>query len=89
MLTATRQVLFSDDPGETHDGNFVTRSVMEGLIDPERTIQIGIRGSGSWAWEFSQDTGMRVVYAEEVQERGNSGGLSPRHARLSDHILVI
>lgn len=62
--------LFSDDPSETHDGNFVTRSVMEGLVDPERTIQIGIRGSGSWAWEFSEDTGMRIVYAEEVQERG-------------------
>ena len=43
---------------------------MEGLIDPERVIQIGIRGAGSWAWEFSEDTGMRIVYAEEVQQRG-------------------
>lgn len=62
--------LFSDDPSETHDGNFVTRSVMEGLVDPEKVIQIGIRGAGSWAWEFSEDTGMRIVYAEEVQQRG-------------------
>ena len=77
--------LFSDYPSETHDGNFVTRSVMEGLVDPKRTIQIGIRGAGSWAWEFSHDTGMRVVYAEEVQKRGMQAIIAEAREIVGSH----
>ena len=66
----TTGFLSDDDPGEVHDGNCFSRAAIDGLIDPERTIQVGIRGSSSWCWEFSEDSGMRVVYAEEIQERG-------------------
>lgn len=59
-----------DDTKEIHDANFASLATMHGLIDPAHTIQIGIRGAASWCWEFSEDTGMRIVYAEEVQERG-------------------
>jgi agmatinase len=66
----TTGFLSDDDPSEVHDGNCFSRAAIDGLIDPERTIQVGIRGSSSWCWEFSEDSGMRVVYAEEIQERG-------------------
>ena len=44
----------------------------EGLLDPKRTIQIGIRGSlnDPDVWKFSHDSGMRVVYMEEFYELG-------------------
>jgi len=46
--------------------------VEEGLIDPKRTIQIGIRGSINHPdmWKFSHDCGMRVVYMEEFTDKG-------------------
>jgi len=75
----------SDDPGEIHDGNCFSRAVIDGLVDPERTIQIGIRGASSWAWEFSGDTGMRVVYAEEVQERGVKDIIAEAREIIGEH----
>ena len=44
----------------------------EGLLDPKRTIQIGIRGSLNDLdiWKFSHDSGMRVIYIEEYHELG-------------------
>lgn len=48
------------------------RAVEEGLIDPERTIQIGIRGTQNSpeGWDFSQSSGMRVVFVEELHQLG-------------------
>jgi guanidinopropionase len=55
-----------------HHGAPFRRAVEEGLLDPKRTIQIGIRGSLNDAdvWKFSHDTGMRVVYMEEFYDLG-------------------
>ncbi len=55
-----------------HHGAPFRRAVEEGLIDPKRTIQIGIRGSLNVAdmWQFSYDSGMRVVSIEEFYDRG-------------------
>ena len=49
-----------------HHGAPFRRAVEEGLLDPRRVIQIGIRGSLNSAdmWQFSHDTGMRVVPIE-------------------------
>ncbi len=48
------------------------RAVEEGLIDPRKTVQIGIRGAQniSDGWDYSRDTGMRVVFIEELADRG-------------------
>nr|WP_301289148.1 agmatinase [Natronocella acetinitrilica] len=48
-----------------------------GLIDPERTIQIGIRGAQNTAegWEYSLAKGMRVIFMEEFMELGVAGVL--------------
>jgi agmatinase len=55
---------------EYNDGVIFRRAAVEGVIDPERTVQIGIRGRGSFLWDFSHESGMRVITAEEFQERG-------------------
>ena len=38
-----------------------------------RTIQIGIRGGAEYLWEFSYDSGMTVIHAEEVDRRSAAG----------------
>ena len=55
-----------------HHGAPFRRAVEEGLLDPERTIQIGKRGSVNEPdiRKFSQDSGMRVIYMEEFYELG-------------------
>jgi guanidinopropionase len=55
-----------------HHGAPFRRAVEEGLLDPKRTVQIGIRGSlnDPDIWKFSHDSGMRVIYIEEFFERG-------------------
>jgi len=46
--------------------------VEEGLLDPARVIQIGIRGSTNDPdmWGFSQRSGMRVLPMEEFDDKG-------------------
>ncbi len=55
----------------THGSPF-RRAVEEGLVDPRRTIQIGIRGAQNSpdGWEYSESTGMRVVFMDEVVQMG-------------------
>jgi len=55
-----------------HHGAPFSRAVEEGLLDPKRTVQIGIRGSVNFRdlWKFSHDSGMRVIYMEEFHKLG-------------------
>ena len=55
-----------------HHGAPFRLAVEEGLLDPKRTIQIGIRGGQNFmdGIEFSQSSGMRVVFIEEFAELG-------------------
>jgi len=48
------------------------RAVEEGLLDPRRTIQIGIRGAANSdeCWEFGPKHGIRIVYIEEFNKLG-------------------
>jgi guanidinopropionase len=57
-----------------HHGAPFRLAVEEGLLDPKRTIQIGIRGGQNFmdGIEFSRSSGMRVVFIEEFAERGVS-----------------
>jgi guanidinopropionase len=50
-----------------HGGPF-RLAVLDGVLDPRRTIQIGIRGPAEYLWEFSYESGMTVVHAEEVSQ---------------------
>lgn len=42
------------------------------MLDPKRTVQIGIRGAQSFTdgWDFSLQSGMRVVFMEEFTALG-------------------
>jgi arginase family enzyme len=59
--------------GDTiNDGSVFRQAVLDGFIDPERTVQIGIRGRSDFLWEFSHDTGMTVISADEVFAKGTA-----------------
>jgi guanidinopropionase len=66
-----------DDYGGSrfHHGAPFKVAAEEGLLDPKRVVQIGIRGGLYQAdmWRFSFESGMRVMMIEEVEERGWRG----------------
>lgn len=53
-----------------HHGGPFREAVLAGVLDPERTVQIGIRGAAEYLWEFSFDSGMTVIHAEELAAMG-------------------
>lgn len=53
-----------------HHGGPFRNAVLDGALDPERTIQIGIRGAAKYIWEFSKMSGMTVIEAQEISEAG-------------------
>jgi guanidinopropionase len=53
-----------------HHGGPFREAVLAGVLDPKRTIQIGIRGNAEYLWEFSYDSGMTVIHAEEFVRLG-------------------
>jgi agmatinase len=53
-----------------HHGGPFRQAVLDGVLDPDRTIQIGIRGGAEYLWEFSHASGMTVIHAEEAVAMG-------------------
>ena len=55
-----------------HHGAPFSRAVDEGLLDPARVIQIGIRGTTNDPdmWGFSERAGMRVLGMDEFHDKG-------------------
>jgi agmatinase len=45
-------------------------AVLDGVLDPTRTIQIGLRGSSEYLYEFATESGMTCIHAEEVAAMG-------------------
>jgi len=66
----TNDRYFGDNP-YTHGTPF-RRAIEEGLLDPKRTVQIGIRGSIYSADDeaFAEECGIRVIHMEEFSEIG-------------------
>lgn len=54
-----------------HHGAFLRNAIEEELVDPQRTVQIGIRGplAGADDLEFARRHGLRVITVEDVRER--------------------
>ncbi len=67
-----------------HHGGPFRQAVLDGVLDPTRTIQIGIRGPGEYLWEFSYASGMTVIHAEEVDEMGIAAVLARARAVVGD-----
>jgi agmatinase len=53
-----------------HHGGPFRNAALAGALDPERTIQIGIRGMAESLTRFSHDTGMTVIHAEDFHRLG-------------------
>jgi guanidinopropionase len=60
----------SFDDTKFHHGGPFRLAVLDGVLDPERTIQIGIRGAANVYWEFSYASGMTVIEIEEFTALG-------------------
>ncbi|MBT3532894.1 MAG: agmatinase [Rhodospirillaceae bacterium] len=72
------------DGSKFHHGGPFRLAVLEGLIDPDRTIQIGIRGSAEFLWELSYEAGMTVIHAEEFAEMGVATVIEKARAVVGD-----
>lgn len=67
-----------------HHGGPFRKAVLDGVLDPERVIQIGIRGGAEFLWEFSYESGMTVIHAEEVTGLGVPAIVEKAKAVLGD-----
>ncbi len=67
-----------------HHGGPFRQAVLDGVLDPERTIQIGIRGSAEMLYEFSYVSGMTVIHAEEVDALGTDAIVARARAVIGD-----
>lgn len=57
---------------EYHHGTPFRKAVEEGLLDPARVIQIGLRGglAGADDYAFAKKSGFRLVFLDDLMERG-------------------
>ena len=67
-----------------HHGAPFREAVLAGVLDPERTLQIGIRGGAEYLWEFSFASGMTVIHAEEVAAWGVAEVVAKARAVVGD-----
>lgn len=69
----------------THGTPF-RRAVEEGLIDPRRVIQIGIRGSmySPDEKDWANSVGIRIMHIEEYFERGPAGAVAEARRIVGD-----
>lgn len=67
-----------------HHGGPFRQAVLEGVLDPERTIQVGIRGGAEFLWEFSYESGMTVIHAEEFARLGVAATLQKLRAVVGE-----
>jgi len=58
------------DDRKFHHGGPFRNAVLAGVLDPERCVQIGIRGSGEVFWEFSYESGMTVIPVHDFHNMG-------------------
>ncbi|MGO6908623.1 arginase family protein, partial [Rhizobium ruizarguesonis] len=55
-----------DEERRIDHGSFVARAAREGIIDPDRSIQIGIRTHAP------EDCGVNILYGHQVEEMSAS-----------------
>ncbi len=62
------------------------RAVEENLIDPGRTVQIGIRGAQNKTegWDYSLDSGMRVIFMDEFTKISVAAVIDEVHRVIGD-----
>jgi agmatinase len=67
------------------------RAVEEGLVDPHKSIQVGIRGSnyGPEDYQGTRDLGYELITMYELQEIGLEAALERIHRRVGQHPCFI
>ncbi|VDC25187.1 agmatinase [Pseudogemmobacter humi] len=80
----TNDTYFGNNP-YTHGTPF-RRAIEEGILDPKRIVQIGIRGSVYAADEhgWAHDQGIRIIYIEEFDRLGPAGVMAEVHRIMGD-----
>lgn len=81
----TNDRYFGDNP-YTHGTPF-RRAVEEGLLDPARMTQIGIRGSiyDPADYDFAKANGIRIIFMEELLARGPADVMAEARERAGEH----
>jgi guanidinopropionase len=77
------------DGSKFHHGGPFRLAALDGALDPERTIQIGIRGASNMYWEFSHAAGMTVVYMEDFMAAGVAAVAERARAVVGDGPVYI
>ncbi|HRK25313.1 MAG TPA: agmatinase [Beijerinckiaceae bacterium] len=72
------QDTWDDGPGAISHGSFVTEAVREGLIDPDRSVQVGIRTIAP------RDHGITIIDAYEAQSLGVGGLVEEIRSAIGD-----
>src|ERR671912_687185 len=78
--------------GQKHThGTPFRRAVEEGLLKPERSIQVGMRGSlfDSGDWNDSRELGFELISTDEVRELGIAETISRIHERIGDSKVYV
>jgi agmatinase len=63
-------------------------AVLDGVLDPTRTIQIGLRGSSGFLYEFATESGMTCIHAEEVAEMGVAAVIEKARAVATGPVYI-
>ena len=72
-----------------HHGGPFRQAVLDGVLDPDRTIQVGIRGGAEYLWEFSAESGMTVIHAEDVDRLGMDAVIAKARAVLGTGAVYV
>ncbi|MFQ5913870.1 MAG: agmatinase [Nitrospinota bacterium] len=74
----------------TH-GSFMIRAVEEGVIDPERSLQVGIRGPlfGPEDLQRNRDWGLDIIHAEEAHSSAPSDVIKKIREKVGDRPLYV
>ena len=68
---------------ENHGAPF-RNAVLAGVLDPTRTVQIGLRGASEYLYEFAADSGMTCIHAEEIDAIGVPAVIARARAVVGD-----
>lgn len=67
-----------------HHGGPFRNAVLDGVLDPTRTVQIGLRGPAEYMYEFATDSGMTCIHAEDVDRLGIDAVIETARAVVGD-----
>jgi agmatinase len=77
------------DGSKFHHGGPFRLAVLDGVLDPERTIQIGVRGAANMFWEFSHAAGMTVIYMEDFMTMGVAAVIDKARRVVGDQPIYV